>query len=601
MPSDPPVHEPASDATLVARIRNGETAVWAEVFDRHRESVWAVAISVTRRSADAEDAVQNTFLGAVERIDQLRDPERLRAWLCSIARSRAIDTVRGRRETPASSQMDWLEPVADEPDPDTGLRRTEVVGFVVDALDGLDERDRTVLELAERQQMTGDELAEALDVRRDHAYTLLHNARDRFERSVASLVVSRGGRDDCTELQRLLGDWSGTLDPTIRKRVARHIDDCDTCEATKRRMVRPHALLAALPVLALPQLLRQPQAAAAIVERATALAGTTPVAAGAGAAGTGTGGGASGAAGTGAATGAAGAGAGSGATMSGLTLAVSAVVLAAVIGGGALLFTGGGGDPSTDAPATPTTTPTTEGAPTTTTASTDTTTTETPAPADTAATTTAPPATTIPLSPLPPAVAELADTLGSYCGVAGEWYDGATPGPTGIDPASIEAYFDRTNTYVQQLAVFDTPVAATWATYAAAYQEFRDDLAASGWAWPPVSGVDPAGLNTAEQALTAHLSDTCGLTTLGSPAVNGAYVDCWQRAAWLTVLLAESGLDAGPHTDALTGIAAAYADGSVPVDDLTDQLLDLIADAEALFGTSVGAPGDPGFDGCGPA
>jgi DNA-directed RNA polymerase specialized sigma24 family protein len=43
-------------------------ALRADVFDRHRESVWVVCISVTRQSNDAEEAVQDTFLGAVERM-----------------------------------------------------------------------------------------------------------------------------------------------------------------------------------------------------------------------------------------------------------------------------------------------------------------------------------------------------------------------------------------------------------------------------------------------------------------------------------------------------------------------------------------------------
>lgn len=254
----------ATDAELVAAIRGGDPAAWGEVFDRHRDAVWRVAVAVTRNTADAEDVLSSSFLRAVESVHQLEQPERLRPWLLSIARRGALDRVRpSRRREQPSDVLDDLTPVGDDEGDDLslGISADERVRLVHDALDGLDERDRLALELSAYDDLSGEELAEALDVTRDNAYALVHNARERFALSVSSLLVARRGRGQCADLDELLGRWDGRLNPLIRKRVARHVRGCEVCEATRGRSVSPSALLAGVPILVAP---------AALVDRARA-------------------------------------------------------------------------------------------------------------------------------------------------------------------------------------------------------------------------------------------------------------------------------------------------------------------------------------------
>lgn len=240
-----------TDCEFVAAIRAGDTTPWGPVFDRYRDNVWQIALSVTRNHSDSEDVVQATFLKAVESLDQLRDPEKLRPWLLSIARSKALDRVRRRKETLTDAPPD---PADLSPGLDHGLHQQDVADLVASAFDGLEPRDRAALELAERQGLSGDELADALGVTRDNAYALVHNARSRFSLSVESIVVARRGQDDCADLRDVLGTWDGRLDPLLRKRVARHIQQCETCAVTREREVTPAALLNLMPLVALPAL-----------------------------------------------------------------------------------------------------------------------------------------------------------------------------------------------------------------------------------------------------------------------------------------------------------------------------------------------------------
>jgi len=63
-------------------------------------AVFNVAHRVLWNRADAEDVVQNTFVNAATRIEQLLDESRARAWLLQISYRESITDLRKRRETP---------------------------------------------------------------------------------------------------------------------------------------------------------------------------------------------------------------------------------------------------------------------------------------------------------------------------------------------------------------------------------------------------------------------------------------------------------------------------------------------------------------------
>ena len=108
---------------------------------------------------------------------------------------------------------------------------------------GLSDRDRLLLELADRQQLSGDELAGALGVPRATAYTLVGRARATARNSIGALLVARTGRAECPELDQLLTGWDGQLTTLRRKQIARHIDKCEICSEQRKRVATPLALL----------------------------------------------------------------------------------------------------------------------------------------------------------------------------------------------------------------------------------------------------------------------------------------------------------------------------------------------------------------------
>ena len=242
------------DAELVAAAVGGDRAAFATIYRRYVDRVHGFAYSFLRSPADAADATQDTFVRAAEQLANLRDPSKLRSWLFAIARTVCLARIRRRdRDTP-EPEMSALADTgaaagASEPGPASAAERSELARLVWDAAAALDDRDRLVLELTVREGLDGGELADALGVSPAHAHVLAHRARQRVERALGAFLVARLGRRDCADLARLLTGWDGRFSMVVRKKVARHVDGCETCEDTRARTLSPVALLSAVPLV----------------------------------------------------------------------------------------------------------------------------------------------------------------------------------------------------------------------------------------------------------------------------------------------------------------------------------------------------------------
>jgi len=86
-----------SDADLVHRARQGDTAAFGELIDRHRSAVYRAALAALGSHADAEDAAQDAFLAAYRRLDSFRGDASFKTWLLTIAWHQAINRRRSLR------------------------------------------------------------------------------------------------------------------------------------------------------------------------------------------------------------------------------------------------------------------------------------------------------------------------------------------------------------------------------------------------------------------------------------------------------------------------------------------------------------------------
>jgi RNA polymerase sigma factor (sigma-70 family) len=240
------------DREIVAAIVARDPAGLPEAYDTYAESLYGYCGVMLNEPEDAADALQDTFVIAAARLDGLHDPRKLRPWLYAVARNECH-----RQLHAAEADLDDAGLAGPSGDAGDSTERAELRRLVRAALDGLNPGEREVIELGLRHDLHGADLAAVLGVPRNQAHALASSARGRLEKALGALLVARTGRRACPELDMLLGNWEGRLTALVRKRVSRHIDQCDVCTDRKHGTLRPAALYGMAPLAALPHGLRQ--------------------------------------------------------------------------------------------------------------------------------------------------------------------------------------------------------------------------------------------------------------------------------------------------------------------------------------------------------
>ena len=230
---------------VVASIAADGPERLAQAYDRYADPLYKYCRSMLGNPADAADAVQDTFVIATSRLDGVREPERLRAWLYAVARNECLRVPRPAKRAP---ELDGVQDATDEvAGVGEDAERAKLRALLRDAVGGLSPAEREASELQLRQGLEPAEVAAVLGVSASHAHSLLTRARNQLEACLGVLLASRAGREECGRLASLLTGWDGRLTVPLRKRVGRHIERCPTCFTRRAFELRPAMLLGLSP------------------------------------------------------------------------------------------------------------------------------------------------------------------------------------------------------------------------------------------------------------------------------------------------------------------------------------------------------------------
>lgn len=164
------------DGELVRRARAGDADAFAVLVRRYMRAAYMVALAVAGRHEDAEDAAQDAFLVALERLEECRRPERFGAWLLAIVRNRARNVVR-RESLRAADPLTWAADLPGAAAPDRAGERRELAERLLDALGALPETQREVVLLHDLEGWTHGEIAGRLGLPAGTVRSHLHFAR----------------------------------------------------------------------------------------------------------------------------------------------------------------------------------------------------------------------------------------------------------------------------------------------------------------------------------------------------------------------------------------------------------------------------------------
>jgi RNA polymerase sigma factor (sigma-70 family) len=228
-----------SDAELVAAVRAGDAHAFADLYREHADAVRRVAYQQVGNADAAADVVQDTFTRALQHLPELRDPDRFRPWLLSIARHAATDQLRARRRLTSLDEDNDEILASTGPGPESIAELRELAEQVQGCVAGLSKRDATAVAMVTHLGFTPAQVAEALGVSTGAAKVIVHRARRRLRHALTLQLMVQQPSLACDEFRLLYGKDALA--------ASKHLEDCEICIDRAGAEVVPFQLESALP------------------------------------------------------------------------------------------------------------------------------------------------------------------------------------------------------------------------------------------------------------------------------------------------------------------------------------------------------------------
>jgi RNA polymerase sigma-70 factor, ECF subfamily len=160
------------DIELLRRAAAGDSHAFHALVDRHAQRLYRIAVGLTGNATDAEDVLQETFIGAFRGLKGFEGRASVKTWLTRILFMQSAQWRRGRRRKSAQRATQSLDETAAAP-----AGSAEATLDVEAAIEQLSPEHQQVLLLREYERMSYDEIAEVLEVPRGTVESRLHRAR----------------------------------------------------------------------------------------------------------------------------------------------------------------------------------------------------------------------------------------------------------------------------------------------------------------------------------------------------------------------------------------------------------------------------------------
>jgi RNA polymerase sigma factor (sigma-70 family) len=169
-----------NDAELVAESLQGNQNAFRQIVERYQTLICSLAYSATGSMSQSEDLAQETFVTAWKQLSALREPSKLRSWLCALVRFRISKQFRRQDREPvhAAESLETVEQsAAPEALPSEQAISNEEKAILWRSLERLPETYREALVLFYREHQSVERVAEALDLTEDAVKQRLSRGR----------------------------------------------------------------------------------------------------------------------------------------------------------------------------------------------------------------------------------------------------------------------------------------------------------------------------------------------------------------------------------------------------------------------------------------
>ncbi|HJS86669.1 MAG TPA: RNA polymerase sigma factor [Acetobacteraceae bacterium] len=188
------------DAELVSQACQGSALAFTAIIRRNNRRLYRIARSILKDDAEAEEAVQETYLLAFTNLHRFRGTAKLSTWLARIAVNEALGRLRRQRSAGSDDLPDTerLPSEASTPfwggsgraSPEAEAARNELKRLLEAAIDRLPPAFRVIFILCAIEHMSIEDAAIALNIPENTVKTRLYRARKMLRESLGSAFAS---------------------------------------------------------------------------------------------------------------------------------------------------------------------------------------------------------------------------------------------------------------------------------------------------------------------------------------------------------------------------------------------------------------------------
>ena len=180
-----------SDEVLIGRIANGDRLAMQVLFARHHVRVYRFVVRLVRNESTAEDLISEVFLDVWRQAGRFEGRSAVTTWLLSIARFKALSTLRRRPEDELDEETAGaIEDPSD--DPEVALEKKDKSAIIRKCLTGLSAEHREIIDLVYYHEKSVDEVAEIVGIPENTVKTRMFYARKKLAELLKAAGIERG-------------------------------------------------------------------------------------------------------------------------------------------------------------------------------------------------------------------------------------------------------------------------------------------------------------------------------------------------------------------------------------------------------------------------
>ncbi len=192
--------EEEREIELVERAKEGDHQAFKELVEAYQRKVYGICMGMLKDPADSSDVSQEVFIKVYRYLDSFNQESSFYTWLYRITVNKCIDFIRKQKRKREVDYDDGIlkdETVEGDDEllpsrlglhPDREYGRKELRAKMLEALDELSEKHRTILILREVEGLSYDEMAEVLSISKGTVMSRLYHARRYFQDAVKEYV-----------------------------------------------------------------------------------------------------------------------------------------------------------------------------------------------------------------------------------------------------------------------------------------------------------------------------------------------------------------------------------------------------------------------------